>query len=400
MILTDYKFDWLKAVPKSWKADKVKNYFYISSKQVDDFYNYQILSLTMKGVKEKNLDSNEGQIAESYEKYNLVDSSTLVFNPMDLISGWVDIPTNQGLISPSYIAIKPKSKDVNLNFIKYYFQSMYREKVLFNFGEGVHYDYRWGLGKEALKNFLIPIPPIDYQNKVVTYLDKRIEKINLIENKSTQAINLLKEEILLLIEEIILDEDIERVRIENVANLVDRPINKNELESYSKIGMYNWGKGIFKYPKEFGDELGDSKFKYIREGDLLLSGQFSWEGSVSIVQKQFHNCIASHRFHIINGNKEAVLNEYLWSYFISQEGHWLLNMNSFGSGGRNRPLNIQRLLKEKIPIPSLNMQTKIKKLVHEYLIYKQYSETRTKLLNNYKESLISEIVLGKKLMGK
>ena len=92
----------------------MKNHFYISDIRTKDFNSYPLLSLTMSGIKERNTDSNEGQLAESYEKYNLVDSSCIIFNPMDLISGWVDIPNIEGLISPSYIAIKAKSKKINV----------------------------------------------------------------------------------------------------------------------------------------------------------------------------------------------------------------------------------------------------------------------------------------------
>ncbi len=399
MILTNYNFEWLNSVPKKWHLDKVKNHFYISDIRTKDFNNYPLLSLTMSGIKERNTDSNEGQLAESYEKYNLVDPSCIIFNPMDLISGWVDIPNIEGLISPSYIAIKAKSKKINPHFIKYYFQSMYKEKVLFNFGEGVHYDYRWGLGKESLKNFLIPYPPIEYQNEVVSYLDKKIQKINDLENKSKQTIKILKEKILVLIENVLTNEGVERTRLENILDLIERPLKRVETESYNKIGMYNWGNGIFKYPKEFGIELGDSKFKYIKEGDLLISGQFAWEGSVSIVEKEYNNCIASHRFHVLNGHNGVILNEYLWAYFISQEGHWLLNVNSFGSGGRNRPLNIRRLLKEKIPIPDMDTQVEIKNLVLQYNKYKKQSEKRLNLLNEYRESLISEVTMGKSKVG-
>jgi len=399
MILTNYNFEWLNSVPKKWHLDKVKNHFYISDIRTKDFNNYPLLSLTMSGIKERNTDSNEGQLAESYEKYNLVDSSCIIFNPMDLISGWVDIPNIEGLISPSYIAIKAKSKKINPHFIKYYFQSMYKEKVLFNFGEGVHYDYRWGLGKESLKNFLIPCPPNEYQNEVVSYLDKKIQKINDLENKSKQTIKILKEKILVLIENVLTNEGVERTRLENILDLIERPLKRVETESYNKIGMYNWGNGIFKYPKEFGIELGDSKFKYIKEGDLLISGQFAWEGSVSIVEKEYNNCIASHRFHVLNGHNGVILNEYLWAYFISQEGHWLLNVNSFGSGGRNRPLNIGRLLKEKIPIPDMDTQVEIKNLVLQYIKYKKQSEKRLNLLNEYRESLISEVTMGKSKVG-
>ena len=127
-----------------------------------------------------------------------------------------------------------------------------------------------------------------------------------------------------------------------------------------------------------------------------MSGQFSWEGSVSMVGKEVHNCISSHRFHILMGRKDIVLNEYLWSYFTSQEGHFLLTENSFGSSGRNQPLNIGRLLKEKIPIPELSFQLKIKELVDYTRRFEKHSKRNIELLKEYRQSLISEVVTGKR----
>ena len=193
-----------------------------------------------------------------------------------------------------------------------------------------------------------------------------------------------------------LSQDIVRVRLENTSFLNHRPIKRENNKNYTKIGMYNWGKGIFKYPSELGSDLGDSTFNYIKEGDLLLSGQFSWEGAVSIVEKDENDCIASHRFHILNGKKKELLNEYLWSYFISQEGHLILNDNSFGSGGRNRPLNIGRLFKEKIPLPDFETQLEFKKLVLEYKYFQKIAQTKTDLLNEYKQSIMFEYVTGER----
>ena len=114
------------------------------------------------------------------------------------------------------------------------------------------------------------------------------------------------------------------------------------------------------------------------------------------VEKEFENCISSHRFHIVLGKEKILLNEYLWSYFTSQEGHFLLTENSFGSSGRNQPLNIRRLLKEKIPIPELDFQLKIKDLIDYTREVEKHSKKRIELLKEYRQSLISEVVTGKR----
>ena len=228
--------------------------------------------------------------------------------------------------------------------------------------------------KDDVDNYIICHPPLKEQTQIVSFLDTKTQKIDDLIQKTEKKIELLKEKRLKLVEGVLLNPNTKRIRLEYVVDLVKRPIEREENNTYTKIGMYNWGKGIFKYPSELGSELGDSSFFYLKEGDLLLSGQFSWEGSVSIVEKEENNCISSHRFHILNGKEGKVLNEYLWSYFTSQEGHFILNENSFGSSGRNRPLNIGKLLKEKIPIPDMDIQMEIKSLVIETKNFERYSK--------------------------
>jgi len=87
-----------------------------------------------------------------------------------------------------------------------------------------------------------------------------------------------------------------------------------------------------------------------------LSGQFAWEGAVAIAQTKDDGCIASHRYPIFKNKTEIVEAGYLYSFFTTKDGVLLLNFHSRGAAGRNRPLNPRTLMKEKIPIPPLNLQ--------------------------------------------
>jgi type I restriction enzyme S subunit len=248
---------------------------------------------------------------------------------------------------------------------------------------------------EKYSNLEFVSPPLSEKLQIVQFLDGKNVLVDKLIKCLEQKIELLKEKRLSLIQNIILDSKIERIRLKYVVDLINRPIVEFENTYYTKIGMYNWGRGIFKYEEELGSELGDSEFSYIKEGDLILSGQFSWEGSVSIVESEFDDCICSHRFHILKGKNNILLNEYLWGYFTSQEGHHILDNNSNGFAGRNRPLNIGKLLKEKIPVPNLEIQHEIKNIVEIERKNNEYSQKMKSLLNEYRKSLITEVVTGK-----
>jgi type I restriction enzyme S subunit len=401
---------WIENIPTSWKTKKLKFlgtvYGGLTGKKGDDFGDednpnskpYIPYTNIFKNTR-ISIEHFDCVVIEKDEKQNLVKKNDLLIlmsseNYEDLGKSSILINDCEELYLNSFCKVFRITKEnINPGFINYQLLGDLHKKLISLEGNGFT---RINLRQDKLLNTPILIPSLKEQNKIVEFLDNKTHQIDRLINKKERKTELLKEKLLFLVERVLVDKNIKREKIKHVVDLVKRPIKRNPTEKYNKVGMYNWGRGIFKYPDELGSELGDSTFNYIKERDLLLSGQFSWEGSVSIVQKQHNDCISSHRFHILNGHTNTVLNEYLWSYFISQEGHWKLDSNSFGSGGRNRPLNINKLLNEKIPIPNIDIQRKIRDCVIEFELDKKYKKRKTKLLKEFKQSLISEVVTGKK----
>jgi len=85
---------------------------------------------------------------------------------------------------------------------------------------------------------------------------------------------------------------------------------------------------------------------------------------------------------------------FLYSFFTTKDGDLLLNLNSRGAAGRNRPLNPRTLIKEKIPIPPIHLQKQISELLE--LERKVRSEVASQIsyLQEYRTRLISDVVTG------
>ena len=94
------------SLPNNWNKFKFYNLSSVIKEISKKIENEDVLSLTQNGIVVKNVESNKGQIAGSYEKYTKVTPNDIVFNPMDLISGWVDIVTQSGVVSPSYLSFR------------------------------------------------------------------------------------------------------------------------------------------------------------------------------------------------------------------------------------------------------------------------------------------------------
>jgi type I restriction enzyme S subunit len=155
----------------------------------------------------------------------------------------------------------------------------------------------------------------------------------------------------------------QHIRLDIAAEQVLRPVSREHAKVYTPVGLFNRGRGIFRKAPTRGDDLGDSTFFWIEEGDLILSGQFAWEGAIALATTEEAGCVASHRYHILRGKGDHLQTVYLYAFLRTSFGHLLLNEHSRGAAGRNRPLNIRTLLKEKVPVPRLSEQTRLVELV-------------------------------------
>lgn len=246
-----------------------------------------------------------------------------------------------------------------------------------------------------LNNFDVPFTSYEEQITISNFLENATCKIDTLIQKQQNLIELLKEKRQTAVENIIMQDKIISMRLGMVVDQIFRPVDRKIDECYVALGLYNRGRGLFhKEPKE-GSDLGDSNFYWIQNGDLILSGQFAWEGSVALAGESENDCIVSHRYPVLRGKANILNTEYLWAFLTTEIGDFILNEHSVGSAGRNRPLNINTLMKEKIPVPNFEAQLKISRIVQiEKKISKSISKT-IELLKERRTALISAVVTGK-----
>ena len=182
--------------PNNWNKFKFYNLFSVNKEISKNIENEAVLSLTQNGIVVKNVESNKGQIAGSYEKYTKVNPNDIVFNPMDLISGWVDIVTESGVVSPSYLSFRLDENKANPLFILFQFQTLYVNRMLFNFGKGVatHDGFgRWTINEDTILKTNIFLPDLETQNRAIRYLQQKTKNIDTLVKKLKNKIDLLKE---------------------------------------------------------------------------------------------------------------------------------------------------------------------------------------------------------------
>lgn len=173
----DSGVDWIGDIPAHWTITKTKWMFEIV-KRIYGKEDRDVLSITQKGIKVKDIESNEGQLAESYASYQVVNVNDFAMNSMDLLTGWVDCSPFEGVTSPDYRVFRfHPSKQQCHDYYKYLFQMCYKNRIFYRLGQGVSNLGRWRLQADQFLNMKLPQPPIDEQEKIAAYLDSRTTKV-------------------------------------------------------------------------------------------------------------------------------------------------------------------------------------------------------------------------------
>jgi type I restriction enzyme, S subunit len=270
MYLNDIGHNWIGDIPKHWNVKRIKHMFHIKKEVSEIPDNEDILSLTFKGIIKRDVSTNEGQLPETYSGYTKIYPDDIVMNPMDLRSGWVDRSVYKGIISPSYYVLNRNSESTDIGYFNYQFQRHYKERIFFPFGQGVSYDYRWGLGKETLLNFPIIVPPPTEQQQISNYLDHKTQQIDSLIEKTQQKIELLKEQRISLINQVVtkgLNPDVE-MKDSGVEWIGEIPsgwvVSKLKYDTLTPV---KYGMNIS------GDKYVDEGIRFIRITDLTDWGE-------------------------------------------------------------------------------------------------------------------------------
>lgn len=388
----DSGVEWLGQVPEQWEVRRLATVFSESVEQGSE--DLPILSVSIHdGVSDKEMSDDEVDRkvtrSDDKSKYVRVRPGDLVYNMMRAWQGGFGCVAVEGMVSPAYVVARPRIPIITA-FVERLLRTPAAVEQMRRHSKGIT-DFRLRLYWEEFKNIRVALPTEVDQRAIAGFLDIEVAKIDVLVAEQERLVELLTEKVSSLALSSI---PIRKVRLGSVAEKVSRPVMQCAGEVYTPIGLFNRGRGLFHKDARDIDEMGDSDFFWIEAGDLILSGQFAWEGAVALAGKDEDGCVASHRYHVLRGRPQLAVTEYLLALLSTEHGAFLLNEHSRGAAGRNRPLNIDSLLKEKIPVPSIRDQELIAEAVHARQRAIQDSMVAIELLNQRRNALISAVVTG------
>ncbi len=193
--------DWLEEIPETWLIIPAKRKHRVL-KLINKRNKYRnVLSLTLRGVVNNNLDNPEGLVPRDYASYQIFEKDDLVFKLIDLENlktSRVGIVHEQGIMSPAYIRL-----EINEQFCPkyayYYFYNLYLNAVYNNLGQGV----RSTLGPSDLLEIPIIQPRYEEQIAIASFLDNRLAQIDEAIAVREKTITLLKERKQIIVQQVV-----------------------------------------------------------------------------------------------------------------------------------------------------------------------------------------------------
>lgn len=162
-------------IPSHWEMKRNRVFLHPKFISVgQDASKYSLLSLTTNGIILRDVESGKGKFPKDFDSYQVVESNDIVFCLFDVdeTPRTVGLSSLNGMLTGAYDAFSI-ADTVNPRFINYYYTAVDDIKALRPYYTGL----RKVVKKDKFMAISIPIPPIEEQEKIVAYLDKKITLI-------------------------------------------------------------------------------------------------------------------------------------------------------------------------------------------------------------------------------
>lgn len=191
--MKDSGIEWIGAIPDSWHLDRLQWHLDEIKESNKPVKTQQVLSLTNKlGVipyEEKGEQGNKSK--ENIDEYKLAYPDTIVVNSMNILIGSVGKCNYFGCVSPVYYVFKPKNGE-NIDFLNYIFQLTQFQKELRKYANGI-LEIRLRVSSNDILKRQIAFPSGKEQQKIVSFLNEKMAKIDKLIEIENKQIEKLKE---------------------------------------------------------------------------------------------------------------------------------------------------------------------------------------------------------------
>lgn len=322
---------------------------------------------TSKNLKDNGIDTDNFKRInkEDYQKINKrskVDKGDLLFAMIGTIGSPTIVNFEPNFAIKNVALFKPKSVDITIKLLKYYFNSNTVKNKMINEAKGATQKF---VGLTYLRAFPFPIIPLPEQQRIVSKLDLLFEKIDrsiALHQKNMDEVDLFMGSVL---NDVFgeLEEKYDSDLIKNILDIAQYGFSTKSSENgkypFLRMGDLQNGKVLLNNLKYVN--LSDDDFlKYkLEKHDLLFNrtNSYALVGKTSIYESDIDMSFASYLVRL-RVNNEKIL-PYFLNYYLNAENtqNTLKAMATKAINQSN--INAQKLKSISTPVPPLNIQQKV-----------------------------------------
>lgn len=183
--------EWLGEVPETWDTAPLKSFLQLRRDIVGtDSANTRLLSLTLQGVIERDLENPTGKMPASFDGYQRISAGEMVFCLFDIdeTPRTVGVAPQDGMITGAYTVFRPQS-ELWARYLYYFFLHVDEYKRLKPFYKGLRKTIRSG----PFLSIQVPRPKDSDAKAIVDHLDRTTARIDTLIAKTERSIELLRE---------------------------------------------------------------------------------------------------------------------------------------------------------------------------------------------------------------
>lgn len=183
---------WLPEIPEHWEEKRLSTQFTGDVQVNKDFTVKHAFKFNYGELVPKNEVGAPEEYRDVYVRHSLIKEGDVLINGLnlnyDFVSQRVACAPADGIITSAYVVCRPR-KNVNYNYYTLLFKAMDSMKLFHGMGSGI----RLTLSFKELKKQLLPVPPIEEQHAIVSYITERTAKIDSLIEKLNKEIECVKE---------------------------------------------------------------------------------------------------------------------------------------------------------------------------------------------------------------
>lgn len=419
--MKDSGMEWIGEIPVDWKLSKIGSVYDERNEKVSD-KDFAPLSVTKQGIVPQ---LETAAKTDNGDNRKLIRKDDFVINSRSDRRGSCGISEYEGSCSLINTVLKPQTNMCN-RYYGFVFKSDGFADEYYRWGHGI-VDDLWSTKWIDMKSIYIPAPDIIEQERLADYLDAKCSKIDEIIEKQQAIIEKLKEYKLSIITEAVtkgLNPDVEmkdsgNIEIGKIPS-ISKPTKLKHLcntqgrigfKGYTTADLVDEGEGAYTLGASHLNngkiDLTDPVFisweKYyespeimVKQNDILIVQRGSTIGKVAIVDKNYGEVTINPSLVLIN--KIHIDSKYLL-YALS--ARYIVNyINLIGTTTAIPMISQKQINDLVIIVPPDSIQISVVKYLDEKcgkidanILKKQKLIDK---LQEYKKSLIYEVVTGKK----